>query len=223
MPRVNRKNVPNNLSATLPSPLPKGEGVFSSLIQELCRIGPVLILLSVTSCGGSLFKVKPPSALPPLAATAGRADLGSISFRAAPLLTDEETQELFESNLQLAGLLPVRIEIIHNSGDAIDLSKVRFHLRDASGTEWKIIPAKQAIGRILKANGVFAYNPNSRKTFEQEFRAYELDLRSPLTHAERQRRGLVIFLSPKKEPIASPRGLVLMIDGLAQPATLNLN
>ncbi len=183
----------------------------------------LLVLVFDAACSGSLFKVKPPSALPPLPATAAHADLGSISFRAAPLLTDEETQELFESNLQLAGLLPVRIEIIHNSGDAIDLGKVRFHLREASGVEWKIIPAKQAIGRILKANGVFAYNPNSRKTFEKEFRAYELDLKSPLTHAERQRRGLIIFLSPKKEPVASPRGLVLTIDGLAQPATLNLN
>ena len=144
-------------------------------------------------------------------------------MRAAPLLTDEETQELFESNLQLAGLLPVRVEIVHKSGEPIDLTKVRFHLRDASGTEWKTIPAKQAIGRILKANGVFAYNPNSRKTFEKEFRAYELDLRSPLTHAERQRRGLIIFLSPKKDPVSSPSGLVLTIDGLAQPATLKLN
>src|SRR5207248_5217415 len=89
--------------------------------------------------------------------------------------------------------------------------------------EWKTIPAKQAIGRILKANGVFAYNPNSRKIFEKEFRAYELDLRSPLTHAERQRRGLIIFLSPKKDPVSSPSGLVLIIDGLAQPATLKLN
>ena len=192
-------------------------------IRQICRIGPILVLLSASSCSGSLFKVKPSSALPPLAATAASADLGSISFLAAPLLTDEETQELFESNLQLAGLLPVRVEIVHNSGEAIDLRKVRFHLHDASGTEWKIIPAKQAIGRILKANGVFAYNPNSRKTFEKEFRAYELDLKSPLTHTERQRRGLIIFLSPKKDPVSSPLGLVLTIDGLAQPATLKLN
>ena len=192
-------------------------------IGQICHIGPVLILLSAASCNGSLFKVKPPSALPPLAATAAHADLGSISFREAPLLTDEETQELFESNLQLAGLLPVRVEIVHNSGEALNLSKVRFHLRDSSGIEWKFISAKQAIGRILKANGVFAYNPDSRKTFEKEFRAYELDLRSPLTHAERQRRGLIIFLSPKKDPVSSPRGLVLTIEGLAQPVTLNLN
>jgi hypothetical protein len=150
-------------------------------------------------------------------------NLGTLSFQAAPLLTDEETQELFEANLQLAGLLPVRVAIRHNGGDSIELKKVRFQLHDASGSEWKMISAKQAISRILKANEVFLYNPNSRKTFEKEFRAYELDLKSPLTHAEGKREGFVIFLSAKKESVASPRNLVLTIEGLAQPASLNLN
>lgn len=156
-------------------------------------------------------------------ASAPTANLGSVTFRAMPLLTDEESQELFESNLQLAGLLPVRVEIVHNSGEAIELKTVRLRLRDAAGAEWKSISTKQAIARILKANDVFAYNPASRKTFEKEFRAYELDLKSPLTNTERRRQGLVIFLSPKKDPVASPHGLVLVIEGLAQPATLNLN
>jgi len=180
-------------------------------------------LLFSTSCGGSLFHVKPVAALPPMTATAPSTNLGSISFRAAPLLTDEESQELFESNVQLAGLLPVRVEIKHNGGDAVELKKVRFLLTDAAGTKWKAISAKQAIARILKANGIFAYNPSSRKTFEQEFRAYELNLKTPLTHSEGHRQGFVIFLAPGKAPVSSPRGLVLTIEGLAQPATLNLN
>jgi hypothetical protein len=180
-------------------------------------------LLFASSCGGSLFHVKPVAALPPLPATVASANLGSISFRAAPMLTDEESQELFEANLQLAGLLPVRVEINHNGGDAIELKKIRFRLTDSAGTKWKAVSAKQAIARILKANGVSLYNPSSRKTFEQEFRAYELNLKSPLTHAEGRRQGFVIFLSPEKAPVSSPRGLVLNIEGLAQPATLNLN
>jgi hypothetical protein len=180
-------------------------------------------LLCNASCSNSLFKVKPVSELRSLPGTAATANVGALTFRAAPLLSDEETQELFESNLQLAGLLPVRVEIVHNSGEAMELRKLRFHLHDASATEWKMISAKQAISRILKANGVFAYNPNSRKTFEKEFRAYELDLKSPLTHAEGRRQGLVIFLSPKKDPVASPRNLVLTIDGLLQSVALRLN
>jgi hypothetical protein len=180
-------------------------------------------LLFTSSCGGSLFHVKPVTALPPMPATVASTNLGTISFRAAPMLTDEESQELFESNLHLAGLLPVRVEINHNSGEAIELKKIRFRLTDSAGTKWKAVSAKQAIARILKANGVSLYNPSSRKTFEQEFRAYELNLKNPLTHTEGRRQGFVIFLSPEKAPVSSPRGLVLTIEGLAQPATLNLN
>lgn len=178
-------------------------------------------LLLTLACSGSLYKVKPVAELARLPDTAATASVGSLSFRAAPLLTDEESQELFESNLHLAGLLPVRVEIAHNGGDSIELKKVRFHLHDNSGTDWKPISFKQSIARILKANGVTLYNPNSRKTFEREFRAYELDLKSPL--ADSERRGFVIFISPKKQPVASPHGLVLTIEGLSQPATLNLN
>jgi hypothetical protein len=169
-----------------------------------------------------LYKVKPASELARLPDYAATANLGAVSFRAAPLLTDEESQELFESNLHLAGLLPVRVEINHNSGVPIELRKVRFHLHDNSGADWKPISFKKAIARILKANGIFLYNPDSRKTFEKEFRAYELDLKAPLAEAE-CRRGFVIFLSPKKQPVASPHDLVLTVEGLSQPATLNLN
>jgi hypothetical protein len=186
------------------------------------KLGLPLTLVFALSCGGSLYKVKPPSALPPIPDSAAHADAGSLSIRAQPLLTDEESQEIFESNLQLAGLLPVRVEILHHGGDTVDFRKVRFHLRDAGGAEWKLISTKQAIKHILKANGMTVYNPDSRKTFEREFRAYELDLRTPLTN-EQKRQGMLVFMAPKKQPVASPHGLVLAIDGLPQPVTLNLN
>jgi len=190
------------------------------MVTRAALAAPLLLTLG---CSGSLYKVKPASELARLPDNAATANLGSVSFRAAPLLTDEESQELFESNLHIAGLLPVRVEIVHNSGTPIELKKVRFHLHDSVGTDWKPISFKQAIARILKANGISLYNPDSRKTFEKEFRAYELDLKAPLTNAERRRQGFVIFLSPKKQPVASPPGLVLTIEGLSQPATLNLN
>ena len=189
----------------------------------IIRSAFALTLVGATSCGGSLFQVKPLAELPRMPASVASVSLGSISFRATPMLTDEASQELFESNLQLAGLLPVRVEINHHGGNAIEMKKVRFSLTDAAGTKWRAVSAKQAIARILKANDVFAYNPSSRKTFEQEFRAYELDLKNPLTQSENQRQGFVIFLAPGKAPVSSPRGLVLTIEGLAQPASLNLN
>jgi hypothetical protein len=150
-------------------------------------------------------------------------NVGSLSFRASPLLTDEETQELFESNLQLAGLMPVRLEVVHNGGEAIEMKKLKFRLTDSANTEWKLISGKQAVSRILKDNGLTLYNPNSRKTFEKEFRAYEFNVKEPLAHAEGKRQGLLIFQSAKKDPVASPKNLTLTVEGLAQPVALKLN
>ena len=182
----------------------------------------VLALLTI-SCSNSLFKVKPANAMPAMPASAASMNVGSLSFRASPLLTDEETQELFESNLQLAGLMPVRVEVVHNSGEAIEMKKLKFRLGDSGNTEWKLISAKQAVSRILKANDLTLYNPNARKTFEKEFRAYEFNVKDPLTHAEGKRQGLLIFQSAKKDPVASPKNLTLTVEGLAQPVALKLN
>ena len=150
-------------------------------------------------------------------------NVGSLSFRAAPLLTDEESQELFEANLQLAGLLPIRIEITHNGGAPINLAKIKLHLHGSTGEEWQSLPIKKAIARILAANQVYAYNPTARRTFEQEFSAYELNLKAPLTKAESRRTGFVFFLSPRKEVVASPHGLALDVQGLSQPISIPLN
>jgi hypothetical protein len=182
-----------------------------------------LLALLTASCSNSLFKVKPLNEMPAIPASAASMNVGSLSFRAAPLLTDEETQQLFEANLQLAGLIPVRLEVAHNSGEAIEMKKLKFHLTDSANTEWKLISAKQAISRILKANDINLYNPNARKAFEKEFRAYEFNVKDPLSHTEGKRQGLLIFQSAKKDPVASPRNLTLSVEGLAQPVTLKLN
>ncbi len=182
-----------------------------------------LLALLTISCSNSLFKVKPISEIPAMPASAASVNVGSLSFRASPLLTDEQTQELFESNLQLAGLQPVRLEVVHNSGEPIEMKKLKFRLTDSANTEWKLISAKQAISRILKANKIKLYNPNSRKEFEKEFRAYEFNVKDPITHAEGKRQGLLIFQSAGKEPVASPKDLTLTVQGLAQPVALKLN
>jgi hypothetical protein len=156
-------------------------------------------------------------------ASAASVNVGSLSFRASPLLTDEEVQELFESNLQLAGLLPVRVEVTHNSGEVVEMKKLKFRLSDSANSQWKPISAKQAISRILKTNGITLYNPNARKTFEKEFRAYEFNVKDPLLHAEGKRQGLLIFQSADKQPVASPKNLTLSVEGLAQPVNLKLN
>jgi hypothetical protein len=194
------------------------------MISRLClSIILAAVVLSASSCAGSLFKVKPVVELPPLTGEVKTASAGGVSVRVAPLLSDEESQDIFESNLPLSGILALRLELAFENGLPVETKKVRFRLRDADGREWKVLSPKAAISRILKTNDVYTYNPNSRKQFEKEFTAYALELKSPLSEADRHRQGFVFFEAPKQEPVASPRGLVLSVERLPQAVDIQLN
>src|ERR1051325_11280394 len=91
--------------------------------------------LLATSCTGSLFKVKPVTELPPLPANSRTADAGGVTIHVAPLLTDEQSQELFEANLPLSGVLALRVELDFQSGVPVELKKARIHLRDGQNRE----------------------------------------------------------------------------------------
>jgi hypothetical protein len=184
--------------------------------QRLLLMILAAVLLLTTSCAGSLFKVKPVVELPALEGNVKSASAGGVTVRVAPLMSDEESQDLFEANLPLSGILAVRLEMVFESGVPVETKKVRFRLRDADGREWKMLPPKTAVGRILKADDIYAYNPNSKKQFEKEFAAYGIDLKSPLSSADRRRQGFVFFETPKKEPVESPKSLVLSVEGLPQ-------
>ena len=183
----------------------------------------LLIVVFSTSCTGSLFKVKPVTDLPPLPANSRTADAGGVTIRVAPLLTDEESQELFEANLQLSGVLPLRVELAFQSGVPAEIKRARFRLRDSQNKEWKLLSPKSAISRIIKANGVFAYNPNSRKQFEKEFGAYAIDLKTPLSSSDTRRQGFLFFQTPDKGPVQSGQQLTLTVERLPQPATITVN
>jgi hypothetical protein len=182
-----------------------------------------LAILITSSCSGSLFKVKPAAELPPLPANTRSADAGGVTLRVAPLLTDEETQELFEANLPLSGVLPLRVELAFQSGVAIELKKARFHLRDEQNREWKLLAPKSAVSRIMKANGITLYNPNSRKQFEQEFGAYGIDLKTPLSSSEPRRQGFLFFQTPDKQAVTAAQKLTLTVERLPQTASVTIN
>ena len=193
-------------------------------IRQLETLTALLIfVLAMSGCAGALFKVKPVIDLPPMRDSAKSVSGGGLNLRAAVLMTDEESQDLFEANLPIAGLLPLRIELVHESGVPVELKKARFHLRDSEGREWKLLSPKAATARILKANDVYAYNPNSRKQFEKEFATYDIDLKTPLSDSNPRRQGFLFFQSPDKQPVTSPRGLILSVDRLPQPLEVQLN
>ena len=182
-----------------------------------------LLALISTSCTGSLFKVKPVTDLPPLPANSRTADAGGVTIRVAPLLTDEESQELFEANLPLSGVLPLRVELAFQSGVPVEVKRAQFRLRDSQNREWKLLSAKSAISRIMKANGVSLYNPNSRKQFEKEFGAYAIDLKTPLSSSDNRREGFLFFQTPDKQSVQSGQQLTLTVERLPQTATITVN
>jgi hypothetical protein len=179
----------------------------------------VLTALLATSCTGSLFKVKPVAELP---ANTRSADAGGVTIRVAPLLSDEESQDLFEANLPLSGVLALRVELAFQSGVPVELKRARFRLRDSQNQEWKLLSAKSAASRIMKANGVFLYNPHSRKQFESEFGAYAIDVKTPLSSGDSRRQGFLFFQTPDKRPVRSGQQLTLSIERLPQPVSLTI-
>src|SRR4029079_15282733 len=186
-----------------------------------------LLLLAVTalgsaSCTGSLFKVKPVTELPPMPANTRSADAGGVTIRVAPLLTDEESQNLFEANLPLSGVLALRVDLVFQSGVPVEIKRARFRLRDSENREWKLLSAKSAVSRIMKANGVFAYNPNSRKQFESEMNAYAIDLKTPLSSGDSRRHGFLFFQPPDKLPVHSGEQYTLTVERLPQPASVTI-
>src|SRR5689334_19042377 len=179
------------------------------------------IILSA-SCSGSLFKVKPVTELPPLPANTRSAEAGGVTIRVAPLLTDEQSQELFEANLPLSGVLALRVELAFQSGVPVEIKRARFRLRDSENREWKLLSTKSAVSRIMKANGVFAYNPNSRKEFQKEFGAYAIDMQTPLSSDDSRREGFLFFQTPDKSPVRSGQQLTLTIERLPQPISITI-
>jgi len=175
------------------------------------------------SCASSLFKVKPVADLPTLPSTSSSADAGGLVVRVGPLLTDEEAQELFEANLPVGGVLPVRVELNLQGGDSVELKKAKFKVRDNQNREWKLLSTKQAVSRILKANQIFLYNPYSKKQFEHDMAAYGVDTKSVIDSSQRTRTGFLFFQTPDKQPVDTSAKLTLVIEKLPQPISIALN
>ena len=190
------------------------------------RLSYYLLLIGTlfcASCSNSLFKVKPATELPPLPANSRSTEATGITFTVAPLLSDEQIQELFESNLPLAGVLPVRMQLSFQSGAPIELKRARFVVRDSQNRTWKLLTPKQAVSRIMKAKGMTLYNPNAKKQTESDFAAYGLDIKTPLDPGQPTRSGFLFFQTPDKRPIDNSQKLTLSVERLPQSATIPLN
>lgn len=176
--------------------------------------------LLLSGCGGSLYKVKP-AVSAPLPDDAKTSASNLITLRALPLFEDEESQDLFETNLPLAGVLPVRVEIENKAGAVIELKKARFSLLDASGKEWKNLSVKETVKRVFKANGVYVYTPASKQSFTDGLNSHALNMSEVLSQGKRA--GILFFQSPNKVQVERQQGLILRVEKLPERIELPLN
>src|SRR5262245_14294465 len=191
------------------------------------RIFPLVLLAAATiaasSCSPALLKVMPAAELPPLPENSRSTEAAGYTVRVAAQLTDDQSQELFEANLPLSGVLPLRVELIYHDGLPLALKQARFRLHDAEGREWKYLTPKKALSRILKAGEVTLYNPNARKQSEADISGYGLDITQTLSQNNPRQTGYLFFQTPDKRPVRTGQPITLTVERLPQTATVAIN
>jgi hypothetical protein len=167
--------------------------------------------------------VKPVAQLPPLPTDSRSIEAGGVTIRVGEILSDEQSYKLFETNLPLSGILAIRTELTIENSQPVELKKVRFRLRDDKDREWKLLTVKQAVSRIMKANDVYIYTPDSKKQFTTDLQAYALDLKAQLSETQPKQSGFLFFQSPDKGALDMSQRFALTLERLPQPLTIRLN
>lgn len=179
----------------------------------------------ITGCGGKPFNVKtrpdpPPVARGPVAESQG------VSFQAEALTDEDYLYEIFDANLIMAGILPVRVKIENSNAEALNLKRVRFEV-GSNGRPLKMIDAGRAYKRLISYYGISTYTKAGYRESKETFSSYALNVAAPLAPGE-TRQGIIFF--PASDDLIRQGGLRLLVSKLkvakSAPETsveLNLN
>ena len=181
------------------------------------------LVVVLAGCAGRPLDVKVRADLPSASPAATRAEAGGLSIEAEALRDEDYLNDTFDSNLMLAGVLPVRIKILNNGQEAADLSKSRFEIKALDGREYKQADTKKAFKRLISYYEISTYSKPGYKESQQRFDDYTIDLAKPVD-AGQSREGLVFFIIP--EPAIQSSGLRLIasrLGGKSAAAELRLN
>jgi hypothetical protein len=183
----------------------------------------VLSSLAVALVGcGKPFNVKTRPGLPP-ANYAGKAIAGSITVEAQAITDEDFLYETFDANLILARVLPVRVSVMNQGEETVDLKKSRFEILDQSGRRFQALSARDVFKRLLSYYGISTYSKHGYRESLNDFSGYALDVGSPLAGGT-SRDGLLFFLMPDES--AGRAGLTLVLSRLGKAsvsAELRLN
>jgi hypothetical protein len=169
-------------------------------LRPLAFVFVLLITLVITGCGGKPFeirerpfKIKEGREAPPV--NIARAKSDQIEIEAEAIRDEDYLYETFNANLILAGVLPIRLELVNQGQGPVDLSKAQFEIKVADGRGYKMADAKKAFKRLMSYYEISTYSKSGYKESQEDFASYSLDFTKPLGAGE-SREGLVFFIVP---------------------------
>lgn len=196
--------------------------------RPIIAIFVLLITGVIAGCGGKPFEIRErPFKIKegreaPLTNIA-RAKSDQIEIEAEAIRDEDYLYETFNANLILAGVLPIRLELINHGREPVDLSKAQLEIKAADGRAYKMAEAKKAFKRLISYYEISTYSKSGYKQSQEDFAAYSLDISKPLD-AGGSREGLAFFIVP--DAVAQTSGLTMTASRLdrkqSKSATIEL-
>jgi hypothetical protein len=168
-------------------------------------------------CGGQLFKVAPLPASRPteiMTSNPNGLDIGAVA------LDGDQSIVQFEANLLMAGVIAVDVRIINRSQETFDVNKLQFELSTGGGRKFKQISSRKALSKVIKSEGNSFYTIEARRKTRADYESIAFKSTGDLAPQE-ERRGFLFF--EMKEKRDDPGNLILSVNGLDNPITLQLN
>jgi hypothetical protein len=177
-------------------------------------LGFLLLLFSMCGCGEP-FTINPKAAVPPAAATMPANRVGPLSLSVERVKDEDFLYEAFDSNLIMAGILPVWVEVTNNGEAARDLKKSECLLAGPNGATYRRLDPAKAYKKLLSYYQIKAYTLSGYKHSRNDFDSTALDLASPFPPGG-SREGYLFFAVPPD--IARGAGLKFIMRKMGESA-----
>lgn len=140
-----------------------------------------------------------------------RAKSDQIEIEAEAIRDEDYLYETFNANMILAGILPIRLELMNQGREPVDLSRSRFEIKSPDGRTYKMADAKKTFKRLMSYYEISTYSKSGYKESQEDLAAYSFDTAKPLGAGE-SREGLLFFIVP--DAVAQTTGVTMTASSL---------
>jgi hypothetical protein len=137
----------------------------------------------------------------------------------ASVLSEIQSQDQFDANLPLAGIIAIQARIVNQTNAPITPDKLRLELASSGGTRYKLLKPSAALKQLMKFYGDTYYFIESYRRTRVAFDAAALPLDNAIAPGG-EAHGFVFFKAPNRSDLS---GLVLTMKHGGTPVALKLN